>query len=357
MLPKLPELKKTQPKIFSLLTALEKLFARLLRKDTCVSSGTRPSHWASRLKPANLPPADARVAKLLSQVSVASIQENLDKLTGITPVTVKGKTASIRTRNTFTKGLVLAIDWLEEQLVALVGRANVERVPYEIDGGQFENLIVNIHSNNGSNEWILVGAHLDSTAGDQFGDEPVAPGADDDGSGVVAQIEMIKLLLQLPLQRNIRLMFFTGEEQGLDGSTAYAQEVKKQHLKVLGMIQSDMIADTENGKVLQVWDSGDKPAGSKKQSNMFLENFVRYGLKDDTLVDVALNESHEVDNRSDHYPFAKLGIIVSLLNELGENSQYHSTRDTEKTMNLEFLARVTRLFLTVLADLAGLSNA
>ena len=82
---------------------------------------------------------------------------------------------------------------------------------------------------------ILVGGHLDSW--------DVAPGAHDDGAGVVQSIEVLRLLKAVGWKprHTIRCVLFTNEENGSRGSTAYstaAAEKKEQHLLAL---------ETDNG--------------------------------------------------------------------------------------------------------------
>ncbi len=65
------------------------------------------------------------------------------------------------------------------------------------------------------NEVVMVTAHLDSWA--------AAPGATDDGAGVVIAMEAMRIVNALRVQpaRTIRIALWTGEEQGLLGSAAY----------------------------------------------------------------------------------------------------------------------------------------
>ena len=66
-----------------------------------------------------------------------------------------------------------------------------------------------------SSEWILLGAHLDSW--------DFATGTQDNGAGVVQVIAAAKELAKAgPLVRSIRFALWAGEEQGLNGSHAYA---------------------------------------------------------------------------------------------------------------------------------------
>lgn len=82
-------------------------------------------------------------------------------------------------------------------------------------------------------EIILVGGHLDSW--------DIAPGAHDNGSGVVQSMEVLRLFRVLGLQprRTLRCVLFTNEENGLRGSTAYVNRMKAQKEKHVFAVETD----------------------------------------------------------------------------------------------------------------------
>jgi carboxypeptidase Q len=95
------------------------------------------------------------------------------------------------------------------------------------------NLIAEIRGRELPDEIILVGGHLDSW--------DIAPGAHDNGSGVVQSIEVLRLFRVLGIQprRTLRCVLFTNEENGLRGSTAYVNRVKEKKERHLLAIETD----------------------------------------------------------------------------------------------------------------------
>jgi carboxypeptidase Q len=95
------------------------------------------------------------------------------------------------------------------------------------------NLIAEIRGRELPDEIILVGGHLDSW--------DIAPGAHDNGSGVVQSIEVLRLFRTLGIQprRTLRCVLFTNEENGLRGSTAYVNRVKEKKERHLLAIETD----------------------------------------------------------------------------------------------------------------------
>ena len=98
----------------------------------------------------------------------------------------------------------------------------------------------------GSDEWIVAGAHYDSRSEDSTSKTNRAPGADDNGSGTSAMLELARIVNStsnnFELERGLRLCLFSGEEQGLLGSRALAAEYKKKGDNIVAMLNADMLA-------------------------------------------------------------------------------------------------------------------
>lgn len=81
---------------------------------------------------------------------------------------------------------------------------------------------------------ISIGAHIDSVLG--------APGAHDDATGNGATMEIARVLSQLPLDKEIRVGGFGGEEDGLVGARAYVQTLTAaERARYVGHWQMDMV--------------------------------------------------------------------------------------------------------------------
>lgn len=99
---------------------------------------------------------------------------------------------------------------------------------------------------------VLLSAHYDSRG--SFGSTR-APGANDDGSGVVSILAIARAIVEHSIrfiEHEVELVAFAGEEQGLRGSDAYAQKLRKEGRDVALMIQADMLAYHSPGEPLQL---------------------------------------------------------------------------------------------------------
>lgn len=93
---------------------------------------------------------------------------------------------------------------------------------------------------------VIVGAHMDSTAGFEPGYSArtdAAPGCDDNGSGTAALLSLARHFRGLAgrLTHTVRFCFFNAEESGLIGSKAYAAELKNHRAPIRGVVCADMI--------------------------------------------------------------------------------------------------------------------
>jgi aminopeptidase YwaD len=91
---------------------------------------------------------------------------------------------------------------------------------------------------------VIICAHYDDTS-----EMPSnrAPGADDNGSGATAVIEAARILSAGEFEKTIKFCLWSGEEQGLLGSAAYAAEAAARGDTIAGVFNYDMIAWDGNG--------------------------------------------------------------------------------------------------------------
>lgn len=103
------------------------------------------------------------------------------------------------------------------------------------------NVIGEIRGSEFPEQIILVGGHLDSW--------DVAPGAHDDGAGVVQSIEVLRLFQALGIQprHTLRCVLFTSEENSLRGALNYAAIAKESGERHVFAVESDNGGFAPNG--------------------------------------------------------------------------------------------------------------
>jgi Zn-dependent M28 family amino/carboxypeptidase len=123
-----------------------------------------------------------------------------------------------------------------EATVSLTSSTRVDRL-------QTNNLIAETKTGR-TDRTVIVGAHLDSV--------PAGPGINDDGSGTSTDREIALQMARLKIQpvNRVRFIWFAGEEQGLLGSTYYADQLsKKQVSDTAVMLDFDMLASPNYAKL------------------------------------------------------------------------------------------------------------
>jgi carboxypeptidase Q len=102
------------------------------------------------------------------------------------------------------------------------------------------NVVADFKGTDTSDEMVIIGAHLDSW--------DLSTGATDNGTGVVVAMEILRAMhaLNLHPKRSLRVVLFSGEEQGLLGSKAYIVA----HRAELTKIQAILVQDTGSGRII-----------------------------------------------------------------------------------------------------------
>ena len=116
---------------------------------------------------------------------------------------------------------------------------------------EVHNVVAEIKGTEKPDEIVVLGGHLDSW------NSPGSQGANDNGTGSSSTLEAARLLLKSGLKpkRTIRFILFTGEEQGLLGSTEYVKQHADEIPKVSACIVDDGGSNYENGSIgLAKWE-------------------------------------------------------------------------------------------------------
>ncbi|TDX12538.1 M28 family peptidase [Flavobacterium sp. S87F.05.LMB.W.Kidney.N] len=222
-----------------------------------------------------------------------------------------------------------------------------------------ENIWAYIEGSEKPNEVLVISAHYDHVG---IKDGEVYNGADDDGSGTVAVIEMAKAFAKAKKQghgpkRSILFLHVTGEEHGLHGSRFYSENPLFPIANTIADINIDMIGrrDVEHAKTNNyVYVIGADRLSSDLHNAVVAQNdkYIKMDL------DFKFNDPKDPNHfyeRSDHYNFAKHGIpSVFLFN--GVHEDYHGKDDIPEKIEYDALARRTKLAFVIAWDLANREN-
>lgn len=105
-----------------------------------------------------------------------------------------------------------------------------------------KSVMLSITGSERPDESIVLGAHLDSILTSRMSDTALAPGADDDASGVASLTEALRSMLAQNYRpkRSMHFVAYAAEEVGLRGSQDIARAFKQDGATVIGVLQLDM---------------------------------------------------------------------------------------------------------------------
>jgi Zn-dependent M28 family amino/carboxypeptidase len=221
-----------------------------------------------------------------------------------------------------------------------------------------ENVVAFIKGSEKPDEILIISAHLDHIG--IASDGQINNGADDDGSGTVAILEIAEAFKKAVddgngPKRSILFLHVTGEELGLYGSRYYTDVDPIYPLKnTIADLNIDMIGridpkHTENPNYIYL-------IGSDKLSTELHDiseavNKTYFNMK----FDYTYNDDNDPNRfyyRSDHYNFAKNNIpVIFYFN--GTHADYHKPTDTPDKIDYEMLEKRARLIFTTAWELAN----
>jgi len=294
-------------------------------------------------------------------------------------------------------GIGAAWNWVKNEMEKYIpgsgDRLSVEFVNYTVGGeGQridketeLRNVIATLKGTDPADDRVLlISAHLDSRVEDNYDSTTFAPGANDDGSGVAAILELVRIMSTHVFPATIRFMILTGEEHGLYGASAMADIASEENWNIVAMLNNDMIGNSGSSGTLlndnmrvRVFSEG-VPAYETEQmarirSYTAAENdgkarqLARY-IKEvgeryvDQLDVILVYRNDRFGRGGDHTPFCRKGFTAVRICEFNEN--YHRTHttpgekdgimygDLPEGVDYEYVRKNAGINLSTLANLA-----
>lgn len=220
---------------------------------------------------------------------------------------------------------------------------------------QSENILAFIEGSEKPEEVIVISAHYDHLG---MSNGEIYNGADDDGSGTVAVLEIAKAFQMAKKsgngpKRSILFLHVTGEEHGLLGSKYYAENPVFPMANTVVDLNIDMVGrcDPANCGKNYVYVIGSEMLSSELKKINVTAN--------DTTTKLELNYKYDDPNdterlyyRSDHYNFAKNGVPVAFFFD-GIHADYHKPTDTPDKIDYVALQKRAQLVFATAWEIAN----
>lgn len=333
---------------------------------------------------------DAEIAKMVSEISAQNLEQYVRDL------------ASFNTRHTLSKQTeesgILASQKYALNHFKSFERESGGRLSSEIDfftipadnrriptDSRLGNVIATLKGTDPNDDRIfIIMAHIDSRALNVMDSVIDAPGANDDGSGVAAIIELTRIMSKKAFPATIKFVIVSGEEQGLKGAEYLAKKAKAENWNLVATLNNDMIgnsrssqtnindntrvrifsegvpmAETDQMAAIRRYTNGENDSKSRQLARFMKEIGERYM---DQLEVKLIYRNDRFLRGGDHTPFAREGFTAIRVCEMNENyyAQHENVRvedgiqygDLPEFMDFEYMRKVTGINLASLAYLA-----
>jgi hypothetical protein len=334
---------------------------------------------------------DPEIKKMVDDISKERIEQHVRKLVSFyTRHNLSGQ-------NDPAKGIGAAWNWIKSEMEKSIpvsgGHLKVEFTDYTVGGpGQriaqetkLKNVVATLKGSDPDDDRIiLISAHLDSRAALDNDNTSFAPGANDDGSGVAAIMELIRIMSARKFSATIVFMAVSGEEHGLYGAKYMAAKAKEEKWNIIAMLNNDMIGnsgssetllndntrvrvfsegvpalETEQMTATRKYTSGENDSRSRQLARYIKETGERYVEQ----MNVTLVFRNDRFGRGgDHTPFCQAGFPAVRVCEFNEN--YDRTHkvpaivngiqegDLPEYVDYEYVRKNTGINLATIANLA-----
>jgi hypothetical protein len=300
--------------------------------------------------------------------------ELLSELTGAKSITLANRDPSVlklRTRYTYADQHKQTVEYLSQyfksldlEVVTPMYQLN-ELTPFPSlqisapSSSSIFNVVARLRGEVEPDEWVIIGAHFDSTS-----ERPLqlAPGAVDDGSGTAAVMTLASAIANLgPQRRSIIFCTFSGEEQGLLGSKAFVKHLQAGDSNLFSSgnrkpiikaaILMDMISYSRRSFGVKI--EGTPDASIRKLMAKLADSF-RLHSPELTI------EQSLASFGSDHVSFQRAGYPAVLLIEADDTNypNYHKSTDIVNThnVNISQCVGIMRGLLNTALDYANTIN-
>ena len=243
-------------------------------------------------------------------------------------------------------------DYFQEMTLTMRGRRGQKPKTVET-----ENVVAIIKGSEKPDEYVVITAHLDHVGVDDTG---IYNGADDDGSGTVALLEIAEAFKKATdkgkgPKRSIVFLHVTGEEKGLLGSAYYTDNPIYPLENTVVNLNVDMIGRIDPSRreknrdyiylIGSDHDSVDLHKLSEQTNSESVNMTLDYRFNDK-------NDPNRFYYRSDHYNFAKNGIPI-IFYFTGTHADYHKITDTPDKIEYDLLEMRSRLIFYTAWNIAN----
>jgi hypothetical protein len=336
---------------------------------------------------------DPIIENMVAEVNSDSLKAHILKLVSF------GTRSTLSSNNTADskRGIVAARAWVlsrfqefakqsDGRMTAKIDswtqKADAKRVDVDVPMG---NVMATLKGSDPTDDRIfLVSGHIDSRNSNVMNRTEDAPGANDDGSGTAAVIELARVMAKAKFPATVIFLVVSGEEQGLLGAEHLANQAFEEKWNIEGILNNDIMGSNNSNETniidntrIRIFSEGlpffeiEKKAPSIRtfgnENDGKARTLARYTKEIgeryvDNLEVVMIYRNDRFLRGGDHTPFVQKGFPAVRITEMNENyeHQHQDVRnaqsikygDLPEFMDFEYLRKNTAMNLATLANLA-----
>ncbi|WP_426478535.1 M28 family peptidase [Chryseobacterium sp. CBSDS_008] len=257
--------------------------------------------------------------------------------------------AGLGVKKTGTTANNNALDWLKSKYLSYgYTAADLSEDTFTYAGNTSKNLIITKTGTLYPNKYVIICGHYDTIVG---------AGVSDNGSGTSIILEAARILKDVPTEYSIKFIHFSGEEQGLVGSSHYVDNVAYQgntrvlDIKlVLNIDQVGGLIGNNNNTITCERDTGGV------SSNNTASNAVTQELMACTTLYSPLQTNLSYAYNSDYIPFEAKGYTITGFYETIESNNQHTVSDTFANLDPVYVFNVGKAAVGALQHFAVAST-
>lgn len=238
-----------------------------------------------------------------AQTFIQAYQDRANKVSQVNINTNLQEFEALGVKRTGTTQNTNAFNWIKNKYTSFgYTTSNFQEHSWTSNGVSSKNLIVTKTGTLYPNKFVIVCGHFDSING---------PGTNDNGSGTSIILELARILKDVPTDYSIKFIHFSGEEQGLLGSSRYVSQIvngtsPKMDIKVVvNLDQVGGLATKANTKIYC-----DKDLSNPTSNNAAAAIAVKE-LANCTTLYSPLGVGFDPAESTDYVPFQQNGEIIT----------------------------------------------
>ena len=336
---------------------------------------------------------DPIIEAMVSEVNSDSLKSHIQKLVSFGTRNTLSSTNSSNSKRGITAARAWVLSRFQEFAKQSDGRmtakidswtqkADAKRVDVDVP---MENVIATLKGSDPTDDRVfLVSGHIDSRISNVMNRTDDAPGANDDGSGTAAVIELARVMAKAKFPATVIFLVVSGEEQGLLGAEHFANQAFEEKTNIEGILNNDIMGSNNSNETniidntrVRIFSEGlpffelEKKAPSIRsfgnENDGKSRTLARYTKEIgeryvDNLEVVMIYRNDRFLRGGDHTPFVQKGFPAIRITEMNENyeHQHQDVRnekgikygDVAEAMDFEYLRKNTAMNLATLSNLA-----